>query len=91
MSSHLTRPTALTLVQSHAISKGQLYFKHHPFTPSVVLEGVRYCVCATCFEEMCELAAQWQRDYDSMLEDLRRSSVAFLGFDVWEEWTRKTS
>jgi hypothetical protein len=39
---------------------------------------------------MCEVAAQWERDFDSMIEDLRASSERFLGFDAWEEWQRKT-
>lgn len=90
MQTVLVRPSAVALVQAHAHSKGSLYFKHHPFTPSVVLEGVRYCVCETCFEEMMELAEQWRRDYDSMIEDMRESARRFLGFDVVEEWMRKT-
>lgn len=91
MSSLPTQPTALALLNEHANSKPSLYFEYHTFEPSIVMGGRRYCVCATCFDEMCEIAAQWQRDFDSMIEDLRRSSVRFLGFDVYEEWQRKTN
>jgi hypothetical protein len=39
---------------------------------------------------MIDIAEQWQRDYDSMMEDIRRSSEHFLGFDIYEEWQKKT-
>lgn len=57
----------------------------------VVVLGVRCCLCLTCFEEMKEISEQWARDYDSMMEDMRASSERFLGFDIWEEWSRKTT
>jgi len=85
-----TKPTALELLKAHRASKSSLYFQHHFEQPSVVVQSVRYCLCVSCFSEMCEIAEQWQRDYDSMLEDMRRASQRFLGFDIWEEWLRKT-
>jgi hypothetical protein len=39
---------------------------------------------------MMAIAEQWERDYDSMVEDLRRSSERFLGFDIYQEWYKKT-
>jgi len=39
---------------------------------------------------MMAIAEQWERDYDSMVEDLRRSSEHFLGFDIYQEWFKKT-
>jgi hypothetical protein len=91
MSSHLSQPSALALLRAHRASKGSLYFKHHIFEPSIVMESVRYCLCISCFDELFDIAAQWERDYNSMIEDMRRSSRQFLGFDIYEEWKKKVT
>jgi hypothetical protein len=90
MSDHLTHPTARALLKAHRATKSSLYLQHHVFSVSVVMESVRYCVCVSCFAEMLDIAAQWERDYNSMLEDLRRASRHFLGFDIYDEWKKKT-
>ncbi len=90
MTAHIIKPTAIALLKTVWDSHGLNYWSEHLYVNPVVLGGFRYCVCAECFAEMCEVAAQWERDFDSMIEDLRASSERFLGFDAWEEWQRKT-
>jgi hypothetical protein len=82
--------TALLLLRTQRANHTFEHWQHHHFMPSVVMGGVRYCCCAECYEEMCDISAQWQRDYESMMEDLRASGRRFLGFDILEEWERKT-
>lgn len=91
MSDQFTKPTAQLLALTHQQSHDSQYWLSHEFAHPVVISSVRVCVCALCFSEMCDIADQWQRDFDSMVEDMRRSSRAFLGFDVWEEWMKKTN
>lgn len=90
MPDHFTKPTATLLALTFRDSKPPDHWGAHEFKPSVVIESVRVCLCAECFTGMCDLADQWDRDFDSMIEDMRRSSRAFLGFDVWEQWMEKT-
>jgi len=83
--------TAIRLMQMQHESHISQYWQSHHYAHAVVINSVRYCLCADCYEEMIIIAEQWQRDYDSMLEDIRRSSEHFLGFDIYEEWLKKTT
>jgi len=91
MPDQFTKPTATLLALTYHDSLTPEQRNTHEGKPRVVINSVQVCVCAECFNGMCALAEQWDRDFDSMIEDMRRSSRAFLGFDVWEEWYRKSS
>ncbi len=90
MTLRLPKPTIKLLALTHKDSHDSDYWQEHLFRPSVVVCQVRCCLCIICFSEMMAIAEQWERDYDSMVEDLRRSSERFLGFDIYEEWYKKT-
>jgi hypothetical protein len=85
-----SRMTAVGLVRLHQQSHTSQHWSEHAYTHAVVINGVRCCLCVECFDEMFDIAAQLERDYNSMLEDLRRSARHFLGFDIYEEWKKKT-
>lgn len=87
----LTKPTALLLVTTQQGLHDSDYWRAHEYKHPVIVLSVRCCLCEICFGEMKDIADQWARDYDSMLEDMRVSSQRFLGFDIWEEWKRKTT
>ncbi len=91
MTHKLPQPTLKLLALTHKDTHDSDYWKGHEFRPSLIVCGVRCCICVSCFCEMIEIAEQWERDYDSMLEDMRVSSMRFLGFDIWEEWYKKTT
>jgi len=86
-----SRMTAIRLMQVQRESHTSQHWQSHHYAHPVVINSVRYCLCADCYEEMIIIAEQWQRDYDSMMEDIRRSSEHFLGFDIYEEWLKKTT
>ncbi len=73
--------------QSHHIG----HWRQHEYTATIERGLVTYCVCESCTLEITEIAEQWTRDYDSMVESMRLAGERFLGFDLYEEWLRKTS
>ncbi len=84
-----SRMTALRLLQMHRSTHTLEHWQGHWYAHTIIMNSVRYCLCADCFEEMSELTDQYYRDLDSAVEELRESARRFLGFDVWEEWQRK--